>query len=106
MLRINLNLLCCEMLGTERYMPTIPKSPALRESESEVIEAIRDGKHDAVKVKLHAGKIDLIDKTKQVGGAAKIVDLLQEVGHGDLVINVANGKATHTVMSQKKRQKK
>lgn len=104
-IRINLNLLWCEILGKSCYKPKPPSFSGLSSAEMDPISAMRDEDHDAVHISLKEGDITRIDTSKKVEGAQRIVDLLQETEFGEITVQVENGKAVHTHMVKKKRPK-
>jgi len=104
-IRINLNLLWCEILGKSSYKAKPPSFSGLSSAEMDSIIAMRDETHDAVHISLKEGDITRIDTSKKVDGAQRIVDLLQETEFGEITVQVENGKAVHTRLVKKKRPK-
>lgn len=105
-IRINLNLLWCEILGKNNYRPKPPSLSELTNAEMDAINAMRDESHDTVQVSLKQGDIMRIDTSKKVDGAQRIVDLLQETEFGEITMKVENGKAVHTQVVKKEKPRK
>ena len=105
-LRINLNTLCCEMLGNENCMPPLFQSDCFSSEEIELINDVRDGGLDELHIRFKQGNIDRIDRTKRVEGAQKIVDILRETQFGEITVQVHDGRAVQTTITKKTRPQK
>lgn len=104
-IRINLNLLCCEMLGSNKYIPELEKDFELAEDEIDLINTIRTNEYDQVSLRLNAGHIEQIDTTKMVSGAQSISELLENINFGEVTFQVVKGKVAHTKTTKKTKKK-
>ncbi len=105
-IRINLNTLCCQVLGSSRLMP--PRSPPteLLDEEREVFKLLREGGVDEVRLHLRGGTVSEIESVKKHEGAQRIADLMQDIRYGEVKVMVENGKPVHATAIKKKRIKK
>ena len=105
-IRINLNTLCCEILGTDKLMPARTDAIDLMSEEHDVISALRDKQADEVKVILKDGSINRVEKTKSFKGNQHLADLLNDLNFGEMTVNVENGKPVSTKITKKTKTKK
>lgn len=106
-IRINLNTIFREIMGdrTGKYAPLGHASFQLDGTEMDMLESIHDQNSDSVNVIKKDGNIARIETRKKVEGAARIVDLLNETGFGEVTVKVENGKPVHTEILKKRKLK-
>lgn len=73
---------------------------ALSDDEEEVLRRIRQGNYKSVEVHLKNGKIERINST-EITEKKKIIDLINEVKHQEIVIKVQDGKPIHVTRTEK-----
>jgi len=111
LIRINVNNIWREVVGDKegKYIP-IQRAPfGLQENQMDACAAIQDADDGTVTMHLKDGKVTRIDTSKQVDGAERITDIINEVketGFGEITMKVENGKTVHTQMVKKEKPKK
>lgn len=105
-IRINLNALCCQVLGSDKLMP--PRLPPLEllDKEREVFKLLHEGGADEVRLRLKDGAVSEIESVKKHEGAQRIADLMQDINYGEITVKIERGKPVHTTTVKKKRTKK
>ena len=79
-------------------------APYLDEKELSVIEAIREGRHDEIEVRLRDGSVERIElKERRKGGIRGIDDLLSKISFGEMTIKVQDGKPVLTELVEKRK---
>jgi hypothetical protein len=105
---ININDIYREITGDDagKYIPRKHNLFALNQEEISAITALGDVENGALKLHVQDGKVTRIDTSKQVEGAARIVDILKETEFGEVTVKVANGKPVHTQMVKTEKPRK
>lgn len=103
-IRINLNTLCCEIMGNDEIMPPrLNPLDSLSSDEIEVIKALSEKGADEIRIRLKNGSINEIERTQKHDSAERISELMREMNFGQITVKVENGKPAHTVSTKKKK---
>jgi DNA-binding transcriptional MerR regulator len=105
-IRINMNALCCQMLGNASLMPPLKMPIELVGSEQEIVEALRGADNSEVRFLVNKGDIEEIQQVKKLEGLQHIATLMQKISHGEVTVKIENGRPVHTTTIKKKRTKK
>lgn len=102
-LRISLNALVCETLGSDRFTPEKVHPIVLNGEELDVIGNLREGGFDDMHVRVKNGEVHQIDKSRSIRDAERISDLLDQTRFGEITIKIENSKVVHTQHLKKER---
>jgi len=91
-IQIFLNPLILKFLKLkEPYNPDRLKLSSLSKDENQVIDNLRSGNYESVKIKMKDGKINLIESEELVNSKNKIIDLLKEGNFQDIELKQRDG---------------
>lgn len=105
-IRINLNTICCDLIGNDSLMPPRTLALELLEEERDALYALRKSGADEIQLRMKEGQIEEIKSVKVHKGAERIAEIIQDMNFGEITVSVQNGKPAHTKTTHKKRTKK
>ncbi len=104
--RINLNALCGEILGTSNLMPPREMWLSLADQERQLVLSSREQDIDELRVSLKSGDIQDIEKTSKLQNVEKISDLMNDIDYGEIKLKFESGKIRAAQKTKRKRVKK
>lgn len=91
---VSITNILSSMLGDERFAAIVPKLGHFTDEEMKLLEQVRSGNYDAIKIRFSNKKMDLIEMEKSQDVHRRLVDILSENQFQSISLQTHNGKVT------------
>lgn len=98
---ISITNILSSFLGDERFQSIVPNLNFFTAAEIKLLEQIRSGMYDAIKIRFSKKKMDFIELEKHEDVHKKVVDILSENSFQSIEISTQHGKISRIVSSVK-----
>jgi hypothetical protein len=98
---ISITNILSSFLGDERFQSIVPNLNFFNAAEIKLLEQIRSGKYDSIKIRFSKKKIDLLELEKHEDVHKKVVDIISENNFQSIEVCTQHGKISRIVNTVK-----